>query len=97
MAQDVVWHVVAVLRFHPMSMRYRSGEEIQAGDRILYCAEPGTIDFVTTTEDPQHAWYVEQYGGGCMILVAPFGKLFLSDPQDQEDLDFVSRAEPGSG
>ena len=65
---------------------------MQAGDRILYNSEPGTIDFVTTPEDPQHAWYVEQFGGGCMILVAPFGSLFLSNPHEEEDLEFVSRA-----
>jgi hypothetical protein len=80
-----------MLGFHSMLLKYRSGEEIKAGDRILYNLEPGKIDFVATPEDPQHAWYVEQHGGGCMILVAPFGSLFVSDPQDDEDLEFVSR------
>ncbi len=83
----------AVLISHPMSFKYQSGEEIRAGDRILYNSEPGVIDFVTTPEDPQYAWYVEQHGGGCMILVAPFGSLFVNDPQDDEDLEFVSRAQ----
>jgi len=76
-----------------MPFRYQSGEEIRAADRILYASEPGTIDFVTTPEDSEHAWYVEQYGGGCMILVAPFGSLFVDNPQDDEDLEFVSRSE----
>ncbi len=80
-----------MLRFHPMLLKYRSGEEIKAGDRILYNFEPGKIDFVATPEDAQYNWYVEQHGGGCMILVAPFGSLFVSDPQDDEDLEFVSR------
>jgi len=79
-----------------MPLRYRTGEEIQAGDRILYASEPGKIDFVTISEDPQHAWYVEQYGGGCMVPVPPFGNLFVSHPEEEEDLDFVSRGEPPS-
>ena len=74
-----------------MQFKYRSGEEIQAGDRILYNYEPGKIDFVITPEDPDSAWYIEHHGGGCMLLVAPFGSLFVSDPQDDEDLEFVSR------
>ena len=74
-----------------MSFKYRSGQEIKAGDRILYNFEPGKIDFVTTPADPQYAWYVEQHGGGCMIQVAPFGSLFVNDPQDDEDLEFISR------
>jgi hypothetical protein len=49
--------------FYSMSFKYRSGQEIKAGDRILYNFEPGKIDFVTTPEDPQYAWYVEQHGG----------------------------------
>jgi hypothetical protein len=80
-----------------MLFKYRSGEEIKAGDRILYNFEPGKIDFVTTLEDPQYAWYVEQHGGGCMILVASFGSLFVNDPQDDEDLEFVSREASASG
>ena len=80
-----------MLGFHSMLLKYGSEEEIKAGDRILYNFEPGKIDFVATPEDPQYAWYVEQFGGGCMILVAPFGSLFVSNPQDDEDLEFVSR------
>ena len=80
-----------------MLLKYRSGEEIKAGDHILYNFEPGKIEFAATPEDPQHAWYVEQYRGGCMILVAPFGSLFVNDPQDDEDLEFVSREASASG
>lgn len=75
-----------------MPLKYRSGEEVLAGDRILYNSVSGTIDFVAIPGDSQYAWYVQQYGGGCMILVAPFGSLFVSRPHEDEDLDFVSRA-----
>jgi len=91
MAKDLVWHADDMLRFSAMPFRYRSGEEIRTGDRILYNSEPGTIDFVATPQDSRYTWYVEQYGGGCMILVAPFGSRFVSNPHEDEDLDLVSR------
>lgn len=75
-----------------MWFRYRSGEEVRGSDQILYASEPGTVEFVTAQDNSEHAWHIEQYGGGCMLSVAPFGSLFLSDPQDDEDLDFVARA-----
>jgi hypothetical protein len=89
--QDLVWHEEAVLTSHPMSLKYGSGEEVQAGDRVLYASEPSQIEFVAKAEDPDTVWYVEQYGGGCMILAPSFGRIFVSDPRDDEDLEFVSR------
>jgi hypothetical protein len=83
-----------VLRFHPMSLKYQSAEEVRAGGHIQYNFEPGRVEFVATAEGPNTAWYVEQYGGGCMILAPSFGRVFVSDPQDDEDLEFVSRREP---
>jgi hypothetical protein len=80
-----------MLRFPTMALKYRSGDEVRAGDQILYNLVPGKIDFVAVRGDLEHAWYVEQCGEGCMILVAPFGNLFVNAPQDDEDLDFVSR------
>ena len=80
-----------MLRFPTMALKYRSGEEVRSGDQILYNLVPGKIDFVAAPGDMEHAWCVEQYGGGCMILVLPFGRLFVNAPQDDEDLDFVSR------
>jgi hypothetical protein len=76
-----------------MPLRYQSGDEVKKGDRILYAGERGTIDFVVSPDNPEHSWYVKQYGAGCMILVTPFGSLFLTHPQDDEDLDFVARGE----
>jgi hypothetical protein len=74
-----------------MSLRYGSGEEVQTGDRVLYASEPSRIEFVARVEDPDTAWYVEQYGGGCMLLTPSFGRIFVSDPHQDEDLEFVSR------
>lgn len=77
-----------------MPLKYGSGEEIQAGDRVLYASEPSQIEFVATAENSDTAWYVEQFGGGCMILAPSFGRVFVSDPQSDEDLEFVCRQQP---
>jgi hypothetical protein len=80
-----------MIGFHSMPLKYGSGEEIQTGDRVLYASEPAQIEFVAKAEDPETAWYVEQYGGGCMILTPSFGRVFVSDPGGDEDLEFVAR------
>lgn len=75
-----------------MSLTYASGEEIQSGDRILYHGEAGEVEFVAKPGDPETGWYVEQFGGGCMILAPGFGRVFVS--KTDEDLEFVSRGAP---
>lgn len=52
-----------------MSLTYLSGEEIRAGDRILYHGEPGRVEFVAIRGergpvwDSVIEWYIEQFGG----------------------------------
>ena len=75
-----------------MPLAYMSGEEIKQGDRIVYAGEPGTVEFIARAEDPATAWYIEEYGRGCMIRVQPFGSLFLNEPENEEDLELVARA-----
>jgi hypothetical protein len=77
-----------------MSLMYATGEEVRSGDRIVYAGEPGQVEFVATRENPETAWYVDQFGGGCMILTRGFGPVFLS--KADEDLEFVVRA-PADG
>jgi hypothetical protein len=89
--QDLVWHAEGVLRFLPMSLKYESGEQVQAGDQVRYHNEPARIEFVAKGDDPDTAWYVEQFGGGCMIRAPGFGCVFVSKPHEDEDLEFVSR------
>ena len=72
-----------------MSLAYQSGGEIQAGDRILYHGEPGQVEFVAERGDQETGWYVEQFGGGCMVLVPSFGRVFVS--KAEADLEFVAR------
>ena len=79
-----------------MSLMYISGAEIRAGDRILYHGEPAQVEFVAQRGDPATDWYVDQFGGGCMILAPSFGRVFVSIPD--EDLQFVARdVSPSTG
>ena len=76
-----------------MSFSYRSGQIIQRGDRIRYAGGSGVVDFVADGDvaDPETAYFVEEFGGGCMILTERFGRVFVERPEDEEDLEFVSR------
>jgi hypothetical protein len=45
--------------------------------------------------EPEHAWHVQEFGGGVMILdPIVSGRTFIATDQlnDYEDLEFVSRA-----
>jgi hypothetical protein len=75
-----------------MSLAYSSGEEIQSGDRIIYHGEPGQVEFVAKRGDPETDWYIDKFGGGCMVLAPSFGCVFISEAD--EDLEFVARDTP---
>jgi hypothetical protein len=78
-------------------LKYRSGEEIKNGDRVLFHGNPAEIELVALDpNDPQQSWHVSEFGGGVLIsdpMVS--GRTFI--PRDQldecEDLEYVSRAE----
>ena len=67
---------------------------MQRGDQIRYAGEDGAVEFVADTDvvDPATVWYVEKFGGGCMIVTQKFGSIFLDSTADEEDLEFVARA-----
>jgi hypothetical protein len=75
-----------------MLLRYQSGEEIKMGDRVVFHREPAQIEFVALEPgDPETDWYVQEFGGGVMVL----GTFIPADQiSEYEDLEFVSRAEP---
>ena len=79
-----------------MILWYRSGEEIQNGDRVLFHRNPAQVEFVANDPaDPDHAWYVHEFGGGVMIDdPAVSGRTFIEANQLLEcgDLEFVSRS-----
>lgn len=72
-----------------MLLTYASGEQVHAGDRVLYHGEAGQIEFIAAPGD----WEFEQFGGGCMILAPSFGLVFEYKPDEAEDLELVSRAQ----
>jgi hypothetical protein len=79
-----------------MILRYRSGEEINNGDRVLFHGEPAKVEFVAfDADDPTTEWYVQEFGGGVMISDPKVsGHTFIpaSHIDEYEDLEFVSRA-----
>jgi hypothetical protein len=79
-------------------MVYQTGERIQKGDRVEFHGEPGSIEFVADPgiRDPETEWYVKEHGGGVMVMELnsrTFGRVFLREPGEAEDLVFVSRAQ----
>ena len=79
-----------------MPLYYQSGEEIRKGDKVLYAERfPGEIGFVAdpSVNDPDSSWYVKEFGGGVMILEPKVhGSVFSSKPDEDDQLEFVSRA-----
>ncbi|HEX5235290.1 MAG TPA: hypothetical protein VFW25_08175 [Silvibacterium sp.] len=81
-----------------MPLRYISGEEIMKGDRVLYGGEWGIIELVAdpAVSDPETHWFIQEYGRGVMISeLERFGRIFTSDPEDDGDLELLSRSEQG--
>ncbi len=74
-----------------MSFKYQSGEEVRAGDRIVYADDPGEVEFIADSTTAPDDWYVREYGGGVMIRTAKMGSVFLTTTEDEEDLDLVAR------
>jgi hypothetical protein len=76
-------------------LKYRSGEEIQASDHVLFHGNPTGVEFVCLPNDPNAAatWYARRYGSGVLISDPASGRTFISKEQlEYEDLVFVSRA-----
>jgi hypothetical protein len=78
-----------------VTVKYRSGEEIRKGDRVLFHGNPAEIEFVASDPfDPTQAWYTKEYGE-CITVLEPMvsGNTLIPGDHipDYEDLEFVSR------
>ncbi len=76
-----------------MPLKYKSGEVVMKGDRVLLSEEAGVIEFVADPllNDPNTLWYVKEYGGGVMVAqLEHLGSVF-THPEEDADLEFVSR------
>jgi hypothetical protein len=77
-------------------MKYQSGAEIRKGDKVLFHGEPGQIEFVAEklTGNADIDWHVKEHGPGVMIVEPKaFGRVFIRDTENAEDLILVSRSE----
>jgi hypothetical protein len=77
-----------------MALRYQTGEEIRRGDRVTYGGNAGTIELVVEalTGQAEEDWLFETNGAGVMVAEPKvFGRVYLHDPHDEEDLLFVGR------
>lgn len=78
-----------------MPFRYQSGEQIQKADRVTFHGEPGEIEFVADPVAPtsETEWYINEFGGGVMIIEPKhFGRAFVNEPENAEDLVFIARS-----
>lgn len=81
------------------TLRYRSGEEIRRGDRVLFHGNAAEVELVASDPndpDPVVAWHMKESGGGVMILdPAVSGRTFIEKDslENYEDLEFVSRVQ----
>ena len=80
----------------PTTLKYRSGQDIRKGDRVLFHGNPAEIELVAyDPNDPDTAWHLSEYDGGVLVSdLMVSGRTFI--PRDQleeyEDLEFVARA-----
>ena len=79
-----------------MAMNYQTGEAIRRGDRVTYGGNAGVIELVVEalTGEPEEDWLFETNGAGIMVAEPKvFGRVYLHDPHEEEDLLFVARAQ----
>jgi hypothetical protein len=79
-----------------MALRYQTGEKIHRGDRVTYGGNAGVIELVVEalTGEPEEHWLLETNGAGIMVAEPTvFGRVYLQDPHEEEDLLFVARAQ----
>jgi hypothetical protein len=79
-----------------MGFTYQSGEEIKTGDQVRLHGEPGEVELVAdplnTSLSDADKWYVTEFGAGVMIREPKaFGRVFFSEPENEEDLEFIAR------
>jgi hypothetical protein len=80
------------------ALRYRSGEQIQKGDHVLFHGNPASVELVAfDPNQSEHACYIQEFGGGVLISDSMSSdRTFVSKESlpEYEDLEFVSRSMP---
>jgi hypothetical protein len=78
-----------------MALIYQSGQDIRVGDRVTYAGHAGTIELVveSLTGQREGDWLFQTLGSGIMVIEPKvFGRVYLTDPHEEEDLLLVGRA-----
>lgn len=77
-----------------MEFRYASGDIVKKGDCVRYAGGDAVVEFVADPDlsDFDTDYFIDEFGGGCMILTERFGRVFVDAPHDDGALEFVSRA-----
>ncbi len=78
-------------------LQYRTGELILPGDVVEYHCDRGHVEYVVNgpTGDSEMDWTFRTNGTGVMVVEPKhFGRVYITDIENDEDLVFVSRA-PG--
>ena len=81
-----------------MTLRYSAGDEIRKGDRIRYLDnEFGLVELIADPAaiSPETAWFVQTHGEGVMLRLENLGAVFVGHPQNNDELELVSRLPPG--
>lgn len=71
-----------------MAFKYETGEEIRKGDRVLFHGEPREIEFVVEAKvgDPAMDWYVDEFGGGVMVIEPKCHRTFSESRRNKRTL-----------
>jgi hypothetical protein len=70
-----------------MVFRYPTGEEVPAGDRILWHGDPAVVEFIAGPGDRGTSWYFAECGAGFMV----HGAVETVYENSTDDLTFISR------
>jgi hypothetical protein len=85
---------VAVRSDGNMILKYPSGEDVRKNDIVRFHGERARVGFVVVNgSDPETEWYMQEYGGGVMVLGGVGATVFLPADHisENEDLQVVSR------
>ncbi len=80
-------------------MRYKTGEEIKDGDRVLFHQQEAEIEYVAerATGNEEMDWNLRENGAGVMILEPrEFGRVYVRNTENLEHLVFVGRSSGNS-
>jgi len=78
-----------------MPLKYRTGEVVMKGDRVLLSGEEGVVELVAdeNSNDPMSLWLLEEDRGGVMISqLRSLGRV-LTSPEEDSDIEFVCRGD----